>query len=98
MAKVKFKARVLRQGRSIARNQDSKYYAVCFAIQGVQGMRGKDHILVFPSDWASKALADKVAAGAVKDGGYYLLEGDVYEYVRKDGSRSSAIRNLAPAK
>lgn len=96
MKKV-MKLEVLASGTNVVKGKGSWKYVVCFKV--VEGdVNGRDHVNVYPEDWNSEELFNKVVAGALRVGGVYKVEANVVTYRRADGTLGSGLKGVRPAK
>ena len=95
--KTTMRLEVLKSGVGTVKNSDK--YVVCFKVlEVVEGSFDRDHVNVFPEDWATESLMGKVVSGVLNVGGVYKLECVTKSYVRKDGSKSVGLKLVRPVK
>ena len=100
LGQVVLKATCSYLGPDKNQNSHGKIVAV-FSFQVISGQFprvNKKDLNVFPEQWASKELFKSFTnSGSARVGKTYLLKGEAYSYLRKNGTLDFALEQVSPA-
>jgi hypothetical protein len=95
MKKVKIIAKIAAQGQNVVKGKGAAKFVVCAQVQRVQeGNFQRDHVNIFPEDWANAKLAEAIQNGALQVGEQVAFAADVVQYRRANGSIAQGFKNV----